>query len=92
MKIAKVENQFLTIEDLFYNAEALKAVVTSKFLTEPAWYPFSGISDSEAEEYARTGTIPSNWTAKKDVMWLRYVRQGTISPLQYFTTVQPCTV
>ncbi|XP_067680083.1 uncharacterized protein [Haliotis asinina] len=73
MKIAKVENQFLTIEDLFYNAGALKAVVTSKFLTEPAWYPFSGITDSEAEEYARTGTIPSNWSAKKDVMWLRTI-------------------
>ncbi|PVD32918.1 hypothetical protein C0Q70_08365 [Pomacea canaliculata] len=74
---AKVENFFVPLGDLIYNTTRLRETVTGNFLTEISWFPFNSVTQKEAEEYIRTQQIPSNWTAKRDIVWLRHINKAT---------------
>ncbi|KAL3856381.1 hypothetical protein ACJMK2_011149 [Sinanodonta woodiana] len=70
-KVVKVENRIVSLESVLYNATKFGEIVTSNLATEISWYPFNSLTNTEAEEYTKTGTIPSNWSAGKDFVWLR---------------------
>lgn len=70
---AKVENSFVSM-DLIYNATQLQQVVTSNFLTEISWFPFNSVTEAEIEQYNRDGKVPQNWTARRDLLWLRWAK------------------
>ena len=67
---AKVMNRFVPM-DLIYNTTLLRETITSNFLTEISWFPFNSVTEAEAADYERDGTIPAAWTAKRDYLWLR---------------------
>lgn len=71
--IAKVQNQFVPLEDLFYNQTNLKDVVTSHYLTEISWYPFNSVNPEEEGVFRHNNTVLDSWTVKRDTVWLRYV-------------------
>lgn len=69
--IAKVQNQFVPLSDLFYNQTNLKDVVTSHFLTEISWYPFNSVTSEEEAVFRYNKTVLDSWTVKRDQVWLR---------------------
>ncbi|XP_046569751.1 uncharacterized protein LOC124278047 [Haliotis rubra] len=71
--IAKVHNQFVPLDSIIYNHTALRDTVTGNFLTEISWFPFNSVTDAEAEDYRKDGTIPTAWNAKRDFIWLRSI-------------------
>ncbi|XP_076453306.1 L-gulonolactone oxidase-like isoform X2 [Babylonia areolata] len=73
---AKVLNRFVPM-DLIYNATALRETVTSNFLTEISWFPFNSVTDLEAEDYERDGTVPAAWNARRDLLWLRTINEAS---------------
>ena len=71
--IAKVQNQFVPLEDLFYNQTNLKDVVTSHYLTEISWYPFNSVNPEEEGVFRHNNTVLDSWTVKRDTVWLRTI-------------------
>lgn len=82
--IAKVQNQFVSLEDLFYNQTNLKDVVTSHYLTEISWYPFNSVTPEEEEVFRHNNTVLDSWTVKRDTLWLRYVISNQSTNLVWF--------
>ncbi|CAG2227679.1 unnamed protein product [Mytilus edulis] len=71
--IAKVQNQYVPLEDLFYNQTNLKNVVTSHFLTEISWYPFNSVNPEEEAVFRHNKTVLNSWTVRRDLVWLRTI-------------------
>ncbi|KAL5017238.1 hypothetical protein ScPMuIL_006827 [Solemya velum] len=66
-----VRQHFDTVGNLFYNNTKLRDLITGNFLVEMSWYPFSSVTDDEAESFQRTGDVPTSWTVKNDEVWYR---------------------
>ncbi|XP_076108692.1 uncharacterized protein LOC143076722 [Mytilus galloprovincialis] len=71
--IAKVQNQFIPLEDLFYNQTNLRETVTSHFLTEISWYPFNSVTPEEEEVFLHNNTVLDSWRVGRDLVWLRTI-------------------
>lgn len=71
--IAKVQNQFVPLEDLFYNQTNLRETVTSHFLTEISWYPFNSVTPEEEKVFLHNNTVLDSWTVGRDLVWLRTI-------------------
>lgn len=69
--IAKVQNQFIPLEDLFYNQTNLRETVTSHFLTEISWYPFNSVTPEEEKVFIHNNTVLDSWRVGRDLVWLR---------------------
>lgn len=72
--IAKVQNQFVPLVDLFYNETNLREVVITHFLTEISWYPFNSVTPGEEDVVRFNKTVLDSWSVKRDAVWLRYIK------------------